>query len=448
MAATVAADSVNEVPGQQEEELAMLTKQSPALSRGARRLELMRGPSYRRRVLLVGTHPPTECGLATFTANLRAAIAAPGSGWRADVARLVEEPEPHPPNVVCAWVRGDLLSLYRCLEVASSYDAVLLQHEYGLYGGEEGEDVLVLVDALDVPLVAVLHTVLLEPKPKQRQILEHVIEMADAVVVQSRAARERLASVHGLDPGEVEVVPHGAAANFSPLPGHPVVPGRFPGRLGPQAAAPPSCDAGTGLASSARRPVALTWGLLGPGKGIEHAIRAVAMLRQRGLEVGYVVAGRTHPKVKALRGERYREGLISLARELGVGDLVAFDDSYRDWASLRALVRSADVVVLPYDSTDQVSSGVLVEAVASARPVVATRFPHALELLEGGAGVTVPHKDPDALARALERVLFEPGFAEAMAQAAYREAQALLWPAVGASYRSLVEGVVRAKLAG
>jgi glycosyltransferase involved in cell wall biosynthesis len=399
----------------------MLTRHQPALVRGARHLELLKGAAQQGRVVLVGTYPPTECGLATFTANLRAAIAPPGSGWRADVVRLVERPEPLPEGVVCEWAQGDLLSLYRCLEVASAYDAVLLQHEYGLYGGVEGEDVLALVDALYVPLVAVLHTVLLEPTPKQRQILEHLIEVADAVVVQSRAARDRLVAVHGVDRSHVEVVPHGAAANFSPLPS---------------------------VGGARPRPVALTWGLLGPSKGVEHAIRAVAKLRQRGLEVAYVVAGKTHPKVKALFGERYRESLVALAEELGVGDLVVFDEGYRDWESLRALVRSANVVVLPYDSTDQVSSGVLVEAVASARPVVATRFPHAVELLEGGAGLTVPHQDPDAIASALELVLFEPGVAEAMAEAAYREARALLWTAVGASYRSLVKEVVQARLAG
>ena len=157
-----------------------------------------------------------------------------------------------------------------------------------------------------------------------------------------------------------------------------------------------------------------------------------------------MVAGQTHPKVRAAHGENYRATLQSYARSLGVGDRVVLDDSYRDWATLRALVRSVDVVLLPYESRDQVSSGVLVEAVASGKPVVATRFPHAEELLCTGAGLLVDHGDVEGMAEALRRVLFEPGLAERMGAAARLAAQPLLWPAVGAAYRTLVNRVLDA----
>jgi glycosyltransferase involved in cell wall biosynthesis len=336
-----------------------------------------------------------------------------------DVVRVVEHPVTLGGEVVDQWVTGDPESLSRSLRTMASYDAVVLQHEYGLFGGADGEDVLDLVDGLDVALVPVVHTVLLEPSPNQRRVLDRIMEASAVVVVQSRAARARLVAVHGHDRARVLVVPHGAAPNFSPL--H-----RSPGV----------------------RPMVLTWGLLGPGKGIEHGIGAVAALRDRGFDATYVVAGQTHPKVQVAAGEGYRAGLVELARELGVEDRVWFDDAYRDWESLRALVRSADVVLLPYDSADQVSSGVLVEALASARPVVATRFPHAEELLARGAGTTVPHRDVDAMAGALGRVLFEPGVAPEMATIARRDAASLLWPAVGTSYRLLVDRVVRARSSG
>ncbi len=365
-----------------------------------------------RKVVLIGTYPPTACGLATFTANLRAAIECPEEGWVADVVRLVDRPAGTGGEVVDEWVAGDLSTLSRCLGTMARYDVVVLQHEYGLFGGPDGEEVLSLAYALEVPLVAVLHTVLLQPSAHERKILDHVMKAAMTVVVQSHAAKDRLVAVHGADGSKISVVPHGAAANFAPY-------------------LPPT---GT--------PRVLTWGLLGPGKGIEHAIRAVASLRRQGREVAYVVAGQTHPKVQAVSGESYRNSLQDLAAHLGVADLVSFDDGYRGWEDLRALVRSADVVLLPYDSTDQVSSGVLVEAVASAKPVVATRFPHAQELLSHGAGITVPHRDPEAMAEALARVLFEPGVAAEMAAAARREAQPLLWPAVGASYRRLIESAL------
>jgi len=373
-----------------------------------------------RSVVLVGTYPPTACGLATFTSNLRSVIAAPGSGWTAHVVRRVDSPgAPLHEPVIEEWVTGDDCSLSRALDAVLPYDALLLQHEYGIYGGPDGADVVRFVDELKIPLIAGLHTALRDPSPNQRRILDRILEVAAVTVVQSNAARRRLLDVHGLDPSRVVVIPHGAAANFDgPVP-----------------------DGYSG-------PVVLTWGLLSPGKGIEHGIRALAALGDRRPAATYVVAGQTHPKVRAARGECYREELRVLAGELGVADRVHFDDEYRDWGSLRALVRRADVVLLPYDSRDQVSSGVLVEALASGKPVVATRFPHAEELLARGAGVLVPHGDSGAMAEALAGILYEPGTADAMAAAARREAVPLLWPAVGSAYRSLIGGLVEDRLVG
>lgn len=370
-----------------------------------------------RSVVLVGTHPPTACGLATFTDNLRTAIAAPGSEWTAKVVRVLDREEPEESgDVVAHWVTGDRESLRHALHQIELFDAVVLQHEYGLFGGEDGQDVLDLVGRLDVPLVAVLHTALRTPSPHQRYVLDHLLEAAAMVVVQSQAARERILAVHDADPEHVMVVPHGAAENLS-----------------------------GGILGHISRPAVLTWGLLSPGKGIEHGIAAVAGLASRTPAACYVVAGQTHPKVRALHGERYREALQAQARSLGIADRVHFDEGYRDWDALRKLVRSVDVVLLPYESQDQVSSGVLVEAVASGKPVVATRFPHATELLGGGAGLLVPHGDVAAMVEALGRVLYEPGLAPEMAEAARRAAQPLLWPAVGREYRALISRVVESQ---
>ncbi len=367
-------------------------------------------------VALVGTYPPTECGLATFTRNLRAAIAERSSGWRAAVVRVLDRYEPVPSGeVVEQWVAGDPASLRRSLSVLNYFDAVLLQHEYGLFGGPDGAQVLDLIDGLHVPLLAVLHTALLEPSAHQREVLERILDSAAVAVVQSQAERRRILAVHEASPDAVVMIPHGAAPNFS----GPVLP-------------------------DIPRPSVLTWGLLSPGKGIEHGIAAIARLGIHSPAISYIVAGETHPKVRAAYGEQYRDALKAQASALGVGERVQFDDAYRDWESLAALVRSVDVVLLPYDSRDQVSSGVLVEALASGKPVVATRFPHAVELLAGGAGILVDHGDVDGMAHALGRVLYEDGLAGRMASAARVAAMPLLWPAVGASYRSLVNRVVAA----
>ncbi|MFZ2058274.1 MAG: glycosyltransferase [Acidimicrobiales bacterium] len=368
-------------------------------------------------VALVSTYPPTVCGLATFTSNLSVAIAAPESGWSAVVVRIMDraEADAH-EEVVAQWITGDRASLHRAVAAIESSDAVVLQHEYGLFGGPDGEDVLELIEVVRVPLVAVLHTVLPDPTPRQRHILEQVMAGASLTVVQSEAARRRLIAVYGADTEQVVVVPHGAAANFT----------------GP-------------VLTDIERPAVLTWGLVGPGKGIEHGISAVALLQQRSPAPVYIVAGQTHPKVLAAQGEHYRHQLQDQSRALGIADRVRFDGSYRDWESLRALVRSVDVVLLPYDSRDQVSSGVLVEAIASGKPVVATRFPHAEELLSHGAGLTVPQGDFRAMADALDRVLYEPGLAARMATASRREGAALFWPTVGATYRSLITEVLPAR---
>jgi polysaccharide biosynthesis protein PslF len=152
-------------------------------------------------------------------------------------------------------------------------------------------------------------------------------------------------------------------------------------------------------AGGARRKV-LTWGLLGPGKGIEHAIDAMAVLRGRGLRAEYQVAGQTHPRVLDRDGEAYRQALMARARDREVADRVHFDARYLPADALGRLISSADVVLLPYDSPEQVTSGVLIEAVAAGKPVVSTRFPHAVELLRSGAGLLVDRQDPADIARA------------------------------------------------
>jgi glycosyltransferase involved in cell wall biosynthesis len=371
-------------------------------------------------VVLVGTYPPTACGIATFTQRLRSAIEANELGWRADVLR-VRDGDDAPADaghVVATWCPGDEASLDAAIAAIEPYDAVVVQHEYGIYGECDGRAVLDLVAGVDGPVVTVLHTVVTEPTRGQRQVLEALMARSDLVVVLSAAARERLLDLHEIDPERVALVPHGAAANFD----------------GPLVRALP-------------HPLALTWGLLGQGKGVEHGIRAIAQLARTGHRIHYLVVGRTHPKTHAFEGERYRDGLLTLSHQLGIDDLVHFDDGYHDLSALEAIIRTADVVVLPYDSVDQVTSGVLVEALASGKPVIATAFPHACEMLRRGAGVVVPHRDPGALASALQKVLGGAGERAAMGTAARRAAQPLLWPEVGATFRTLLTRVIERSVA-
>ena len=360
---------------------------------------------------LLSTYPPTQCGLATFAAALVAHLPRPVD--QVAVVRVLDEPAPRPASeVVHDLVAGSAASAVAAAEVLNRFDVVSVQHEYGIYGGSVGQDGVSLLEALYVPTIVVLHTVLTKPTPRQRAILEGVIAAAGAVVAMTETARSRLLVSYGTPPEKVFVIPHGAADNR--------VTASFPVGAGP---------------------MVLTWGLLGPGKGIEHAIDAMAILRGRGLSAAYQVAGQTHPRVLDRDGEAYRQALIARARDRDVADRVHFDARFLPAAALGQLIGSADVVLLPYDSLEQVTSGVLIEAVAAGKPVVSTCFPHAVELLGGGAGLLVGRQDPAGIARALQRVLTEPGLSARMSRYSADLAPYLLWPAVARSYRELASSL-------
>ncbi len=361
---------------------------------------------------VLSTYPPTQCGLATFSAALLAHLPRPGDDVA--VVRVLDEPAPRVADeVVHDLVNGSAVSAAAAAGVLNGFDVVIVQHEYGIYGGPDGRDIISLLEALYVPSIVVLHTVLSHPTPRQRMILERVIATASAVVTMTQTARSRLLDVYGARPEDVSVIPHGAADNRVAL--------SSTAKAGP--------------------PRVLTWGLLGPGKGIEHAIDAMALLRDHGLQVDYQVAGQTHPRVLARDGETYRQWLQGRARARDVADRVHFDPRFLPANALSRLVSSADVVLLPYDSLEQVTSGVLIEAVTAGRPVVSTCFPHAVELLGGGAGLLVERQDPAGIMGALHRVLTEPGLSARMSRHSAALAPQLLWPAVARSYRELTSAL-------
>ncbi len=363
------------------------------------------------RLGFLSTYPPTQCGLATFTRALATAVDnQPRTS--AVVVRSVESPERLTlDRVVGELVAGDRLSQRRAAELLNGCDAAVIQHEYGIYGGDDGSEVLTVIRDLRVPAIVVLHTVLAEPTTGQREVLEAILTAAKAVVTMTGAARDRLLANYRVPARKVVVIPHGAAAG--PRDVEPV-----PGRV-------------------------LTWGLLGPGKGLEWGIAAMAQLTDLAPTPHYLIAGEIHPKVLARDGDVYRQQLRRQAEDLGVGHMVSFDSSYRPTEELTRLIATAQVVLLPYDSTEQVTSGVLIEAVAVGRPVVATRFPHAVELLTDGLGFTVPHKDPTAMAAGVRKVLTDPVTERRARETARRVGATLLWPAVARSYLQLA-GELRA----
>ena len=363
---------------------------------------------------ILSTFPPTQCGIATFSASLSDALTATGASTR--VVRLVDEPEPLSGRVIHHLVR-DHGSVAAAAVALDDHEVVIVQHEFGLYGGSDGADVLDVIDLVAAPVIVIAHTVLSTPSIHQRAILERVVDRADVLVVMSMTARDRLLAGYEVDATKVVVIPHGAVTELTSAGAY-----RRPG--------PPRL---------------LTWGLLGPGKGIEGAIDALSRLRGLDPAPHYRIVGQTHPRVLTRDGEAYRMSLAARATERGVADLVSFHPAYLDGGALRRVVAEADVVVLPYESREQVTSGVLIEAVAARKPVVATAFPHAVELLASGAGLVVPHADPDALAHAVRRVLTEPHLAKAMIRCAAAAAPELRWSEVAARYRTLGAELVDAR---
>lgn len=361
----------------------------------------------------LSTYPPTRCGLATFTSALASAMALPGQ----PEARVVRVDDLVPTGPATPGERtvvvGDLRPGAASSRAAAAAhlddcDVVVVQHEYGIYGGLDGDEILDILERINAPTIVVLHTVLEHPSAHQRWLLDRIGGLATAVVVMTRAARTLLAAKYAVSGFKVHVIPHGVVDLSVP-------------------AAP----------AGPHRPTLLTWGLLGPGKGLEWGIRALALLGDLDPAPRYLICGQTHPKVLAAQGETYRSSLMALAAELGVERDVVFDARYRTVPELAALVAEADVVVLPYDSTDQTTSGVLAESVAAGRPVVATRFPHSIELLED-AGTLVEHRDEQQLADAIRSVLAHADPSRPRTVAVEPSAS---WAAVAASYRELAQSL-------
>lgn len=340
-------------------------------------------------------------------------------GYAPTILRVADELTPSPSDsspdapALVQFDPLDPLCTARAIKLANESDITIIQHEYGIFPGPDGDSILSFCRSVRSPQILIIHTVLSDPSSHQRAVLEELMTLAGVIVVPSNAAKTQLLATHPLDPDTITVISHGATPNHSALleysPAHP--------------------------------PTVLTWGLIGPGKGLATAIRALALVRELPL-AHYVIAGATHPKVLAHTGESYRDSLIGLADELGVSSRVHFINSYLSLTDTLDLARNSDLVLLPYDSLTQVSSGVLVEALAASRPVVATRFAHATELLASGAGILVDPKDPVAMSRAITRALYDLPTRALMAERSRTAATALYWPNVAAAFRALIDQLV------
>ncbi len=376
------------------------------------------------RTAIVSTYPPRACGIGTFSADLRATLLKVPGIEGADLVAVVQEPSSPQRRGLLATitqaVRGDYVRTARMLG-RLDVDVVLLQHEYGIFGGRDGEYVLSFAQELAQPLVVTLHTVLSEPTPHQRDVLTELCAEAELVVVMTDTALRLLVESGACSEEKVRVVPHGA-----------------PARIVARTAGEP---ARRSTSSAVDDPFRLsTFGLISPGKGLETVLDALPEMIERHPEIVYTIAGRTHPDVSRREGERYRLTLERRVHELGLGDHVEFDDRFLSVDELSDMLAATDVFVTPYVSREQIASGALTFAIAAGCAVVSTPYWYAQDMLASGAGVLVPFRDPEALANAVCNYIEQPDTLTAARTEARRIGSTLAWPAVaGATARVLQE---------
>jgi len=382
---------------------------SSHIARKARKLPL---PT---RIAFVGNYQPRECGIATFTTDLCAALTTEYGEGRL-FAIPVNDPDSsyqYPEQVRLELEQENLSSYERAADFLNfnGNDLVCLQHEYGIYGGSAGSHILTLLRKLKMPLVTTLHTVLRDPALNQRMVLEGIAQLSDRMIVMSELAAQLLREVYSVPREKIDVIPHG-------VPDLPFMdPNYYKDKFGTEG-----------------KFVLLTFGLLSPNKGIENVIRALPAILVKQPNVVYIVSGVTHPHIRRREGERYREELQALAEQLGVSDHVIFNNRFVSAEELLEHVGAADIYITPYRHEAQVVSGTLAIALGAGKAIVSTPYWHAKELLAEKRGVIVPFQRPDAIAEAVLALLENNAERHAMRKRAYLHSRGTTWAKTARAY--------------
>jgi len=376
------------------------------------------------RLAFIGNSLPRQCGIATFTTDLQQAIAK--ARVQAETAIVAMTDHGHVynyPGAVRLQINDEEIEEYeRAADFlnAGRFQAVSLQHEFGIFGGEAGNHVMALLSRLNMPIVTTLHTVLAEPKPVQRSVLKKVIDVSSKVIVMAEKAQNLLRTVYQVPADKIEIIPHG-------IPDTAFV-------------EPDAAKAALGFAGKA---VILTFGLLSPNKGIEVMIDAMPSILKRRPDLIYVVLGATHPNLVWQEGESYREKLIARAHSLGVQDHVVFLNRFVDQATLLNFISMCDVYVTPYLNEAQMTSGTLAYSFGLGKAVVSTPYWHAQELLAEGRGVLVPFGDAEAIGVEIAGLLTDDARRLAMRTQAYSSSRSMTWERTAERYLGVFESARR-----
>ncbi len=389
-----------------------------------RRTEHGRSSATDLSIAFVGTYPPRRCGIATFTRDLSDAVIAADRRVRATVLAMSDAGRIDPyPQRVRLEIRKEIKDDYaRAAEFVNSSDTrlVSIQHEYGIFGGEDGSYILdFFLTRLREPAIVTLHTVLERPTLSQRAIVQGMAERCERLVVMSELALDLLKKSYDISRDITELIPHG-------------IPNLPAGERDRHKAS---------LGISGRR-VLLTFGLLSPKKGIETVLRALPSLIDRFPDLIYLVVGVTHPEIKRHSGEQYRQALEREAESLGVRKNVVFRNQFVDQSELCRYLQAADVYITPYLDEQQIASGTLAYAMGSGAAIVSTPYWYAKELLSEGRGRLFGFGDVDELTDILETLLVDEAERARIQRSAYRFARQMTWPTVGEAYVRLVRHVL------
>lgn len=374
-------------------------------------------------ILNLGTYPPKQCGIATFSMDLRKSLIFQGNDVKVMAVAEEKNKYNYPEEVIfeiSQQHRSDYLKAAAYINSRPDLDLVIIQHEYGIYGGSDGEYILDLVGSLSKPYVLITHTVLPAPDRSCKNILNYLAGKAAAVVCMTQKSADLMAELYEAPPETLHLIAHGV----------------------------PEFKKETSLGLKQRfglegRQIVSTFGLIGPGKGLELGIKAIARISHTYPDLVYLILGRTHPMLIKHEGEKYRHMLESMVTELKIQDNVQFVNKYLSDEELGQYLYMSDIYLSPYPNRDQAVSGTMAFAIGCGRAIVSTPYSYALEALADGRGLIASQADPQELADLLEKILAEPELKRQLQAKAYSLGKDWTWPNVGKQYTAMFKSMLQ-----
>ncbi len=383
---------------------------------------------FAEKVAFVGTYSPRQCGIATFTTDLRSSIANYGHDIKNfPVIAMDDRGEggyQYPEEVEWTIYQPEPQDYIRAFNYLNRSDCklVCLQHEYGIFGGDHGAYILDFLAQLKLPIVTTLHTVFKEPTVRDKKIIAQMASMISKFVVMTPIAKKFLTQSYDVPKEQIEIIPHGIPEVPTSDPKH------FKNKLNLKG-----------------RTILLTFGLLNANKGIETVLQALPDVVRRFPKIAYIILGATHPVVKKREGEAYRIYLNRLVKELGLEDHVFFHDQFVSLEQLTQYFSASDVYVTPYLSEKQITSGTLAYASGCGIPTLSTPYWHAQDLLANGSGRLFPFKNYEILRAHLLEMLGNPKLMASMREKALAQGREMTWPAVGRKHIELFQNILAAR---